>query len=367
MSASMPSIQSRRVRAVPRLAAVLAAIVGLVNLASAVTPTISWRGHVLLQWEPVEAIPVFHALTIPAGVALCVAALYLARRRRRAWQVAFALLLGLGALNLLKGLDFEEAILCFGLAGLLWWGRAAFTVEHEPLNLEVGRWRTPLVVLPALALAAAAVALAVDPDIGLAGTTVRASHLLLGELGLLAAYLAFRPLRAPRALPDLGTRALARELVLAHGEDTLSFFKLREDKHYLFSPDRRAFVGYRVEAGVLLISGDPVGPEAALPALMREVLAFAEVRGLRVGGVGASEAMAERWEEQGLKTIYLGDEALVDTGAFSLEGRPIRKVRQSVTRLSKAGYAASIHSLADLSAAGRWRWTTCAAATRARR
>src|ERR1019366_10568479 len=51
-----------------------------------------------------------------------------------------------------------------------------------------------------------------------------------------------------------------------------------------------------------------------------------------------------------LKTIYIGDEALLDLEQFSLEGRPIRKVRQSVSRLSKAGYAAELRPVAGLDA-----------------
>ena len=50
----------------------------------------------------------------------------------------------------------------------------------------------------------------------------------------------------------------------------------------------------------------------------------------------------------GLRTIYLGDEAIVDLTKFSLQGRPIRKVRQSVTRLQKAGYEAELHDLEAL-------------------
>jgi lysyl-tRNA synthetase class 2 len=40
----------------------------------------------------------------------------------------------------------------------------------------------------------------------------------------------------------------------------------------------------------------------------------------------------------GLRPLYLGDEAIVDTRSFSLEGRWIRKVRQSVARAESAGY-----------------------------
>ncbi len=93
----------------------------------------------------------------------------------------------------------------------------------------------------------------------LAGRAVVAGTLL--AIG----YVVFRPLAAPRGLPGPDARAAAAELVHRYGTDTLSFFKLRGDKQYFFSQDRRAFVGYRIENGVLLLSGDPVGPESHLP------------------------------------------------------------------------------------------------------
>ena len=49
--------------------------------------------------------------------------------------------------------------------------------------------------------------------------------------------------------------------------------------------------------------------------------------------------------------MYLGDEAIIEVGEFSLEGRPIRKVRQSVSRLRKAGYAAELHRVSELAPA----------------
>jgi lysyl-tRNA synthetase class 2 len=163
-------------------------------------------------------------------------------------------------------------------------------------------------------------------------------------------YVIFRPLAAPRALPSPAVRGLAAELVRAHGSDTLSFFKLRADKHYFFSEDRTAFVGYRIENGVLLLSGDPVGPANALRPLLDQLRGFADARGLKLGAVGASERLKPLYEELGLKTIYLGDEAVIELERFSLEGRPIRKVRQSVTRLRKAGFTAELHAVADLDA-----------------
>ena len=173
-------------------------------------------------------------------------------------------------------------------------------------------------------------------------------HLL--EIGTLLAiaYVIFRPLAAPRALPTPAARQAAAELIKSHGHDTLSFFKLRADKLYFFSQDRRAFVGYRIENNVLLLSGDPVGPEECFEELLTDLRAFADARGLKLGAVGASEALCPLYEALGLRTIYLGDEAIVDLDTFSLQGRPIRKVRQSVTRLSKAGFTADCHELGSL-------------------
>src|SRR5207248_3730163 len=49
----------------------------------------------------------------------------------------------------------------------------------------------------------------------------------------------------------------------------------------------------------------------------------------------------------GFKSTYLGDEAVFRPSEFSLDGRAIRKVRQSVSRLEKSGYEVRVLSTAD--------------------
>jgi lysyl-tRNA synthetase class 2 len=348
----------------------------LVNIASALTPTIRWRGHLLLQYEPLEAIRLFHALALPAGAALLLVSPYLAKRRRRASQAAILLMALLGAFDLLKGLDWEETVFTWTMAAVLWVGRDSFGVRHDPISLRSALWRVPLLGAIALALAMVAAwatqgrpsARSVMRETGdllswRAGPMHFEHHRLLHahfawiplgvhlvQIGTLLAiaYVIFRPLAAPRSLPGPALRAAASEVIRAYGSDTLSFFKLRSDKFYFFGQGRRAFVGYRIEGGVMLLSGDPVGPPDAVSPLMHEVRAFARERGLKLGAVGASEGILPVYAELGLRARYLGDEAVVDTTKFSLEGRPIRKVRQSVTRLAKAGYTAELHALSEL-------------------
>ena len=351
---------------VPAFAAVAAALVGLVNIASALTPNIRWRGHLLLSFEPVETIRLFHALALPAGAALLIVAPYLAKRRRRALQAAVVLMLSLGLFDLLKGFDFEESILTWGVAVALGLSREAFTVRHDPNTLRSAVWRVPAVALIGGATALVAVWTGTHASLSTAATETFDllrfqpgpvhfhHHIPIGvhvlELGtlLMIAYLIFRPLTVPRAPASPAARQVAADLVRAHGADTLAFFKLRSDGNYIFSEDRRAFVAYAIENGVLLLSGDPVGPADALPGLLHQVRQFADARGLKLGALGASERLCPLYQELGLHTIYLGDEAVVELDRFSLEGRPIRKVRQSVTRLSKAGYEAEAHDLRAL-------------------
>jgi lysyl-tRNA synthetase class 2 len=136
--------------------------------------------------------------------------------------------------------------------------------------------------------------------------------------------------------------------VRTHGADTLSFFKLRGDVQHLFSGCGDAVLCYRVEGGVMLVAGDPVGPPEAFPGLVAEACRWAELRGLRVGVLGATEPFAHVAATAGLRSIYLGDEAIVDTADFSLEGKRIKKVRQAVMRVQRHGYTAELLRHGDL-------------------
>lgn len=371
-----PLRQVRHGESLPSLAALLTLAVAIVNLVSALTAGVPSRVRLLVHVEPLSVLPVFHALALPAAAALALVAFSLARRRRRALHTAVLLLVALGTADLLKGLDVEEAALSFGLAALLGWGRSAFYVASEPLRLRSRISRLPLVAAGVVSLAAAAVWAAV-PE-GTSGLSIarETAALLFWSTGLiplrddfgwlplgvgllslvglvsLAATL-FRPRVAPTEPTTQQSGRTALEIVRAHGRDTLAYFKLRLDARHFFSARGTAFLAYRVENGVLLISGDPVGPQAELPDLLRDVCSFAERSGLTIGAIGVSEELLALYRHAGLQSLYLGDEAIVDTRTFTLEGRSVRKVRQSVHRLRNAGFTAAVHTVGALDEVAR--------------
>jgi len=148
-------------------------------------------------------------------------------------------------------------------------------------------------------------------------------------------------------------RARARSLVTAWGADTLAPFALRADKSYFFSVEENAFLAYRVVGGIAIVSGDPIGAPEALEPLVTRFLEYARARGWKVAVLGASEETLPLYRGLGLTAIYHGDEAVLDVERFSLEGRRIRKVRQSVHRLRREGYTVRFATPAEIPAVMR--------------
>jgi lysyl-tRNA synthetase class 2 len=319
-----------------------AAIVGCIGVVSSLTPEFADRYQVVQGVLPPGVPAAARFVALAFGIALIWLSRSLARKRKRAWQLAVVIVIGSAIAHMAKGLDIEEsATTLVLLAALLRW-RSRFTA---PGDSEAAR---PLLVIVLLAAAVGAVILGFE----LRGAEIpnRLSDVFeaAGFVGGFAAlFIWLRPLQ--HAVEQTVTeRHAVRELVDAYGTDSLSFFALRKDKSYHFSPSRRAFLAYRVVAGAALISGDPVGEESEFDGLLRDFQGFAHVRGWRLAVVGALGCNLELYERLGMRAISIGDEAVLLPAEFSLEGRAIRKVRQSVSRLEKAGYRFRVVDADDL-------------------
>jgi lysyl-tRNA synthetase, class II len=310
-----------------------AALVGLIGLASALTPEMANRLELVQGILPPGWPEAARVLTVVFGIGLIWLSRSLARRRQRAWQLAVGVVMASAVAHLAKGLDVEEAtVSVLLLLALVRW-RRRFDVPGDPASVR------PLFGLAAGLAGIAAVAGGAE----LRGIELshRTGDALLGlgiVLAFLALYFSLRPFGHAVA-QTVGERRTARALVDAYGSDSLSFFALRRDKSYLFSPSRRAFLAYRVVGGTALVSGDPVGDDAEIDDLLAELRRRARAHGWRLAVVGASGENLDRYRALGLRPVPIGEEAVLRPEEFSLEGRGIRKVRQSVSRLQKAGYS----------------------------
>jgi lysyl-tRNA synthetase class 2 len=178
---------------------------------------------------------------------------------------------------------------------------------------------------------------------------------ILGGGGLLAMLMT---LLSPAPSPPAGTeeeRAEVARLVDADGSDTLAPFMLRGDKSYVFSPDHRAVIGYRVLFGVAAAGADPAGDPRSYPAAVAEFAALARRSGWRMAVLGARADLLGLWSPYGMRAIGIGDEVLLSPGEFGLSGRSMRNVRQAVRRTHNAGITTEVRREGDLGEPDRTR------------
>ncbi|MEW2500236.1 phosphatidylglycerol lysyltransferase domain-containing protein [Amycolatopsis sp. NPDC047767] len=354
-------------------------LAGLLTLLSVVVPSgRNLRGH-LAEWLelPQEATVAAATVAVVTGVLLIMLAAGLRRRKRRAWQLAvgFAVLLTLSHLGLrhVFGAGVVSVVLLIGLIV----NRRYFVAEPDPTT---GRWRAVRVFLQLVlagfvinvVLLSVASGRMLEPLsfpgrlsqsglalVGVSGPAVFHGAWLedlsaaIGLLFSIAAVLvsAYFLLRSAEPAPGLSDEELARLQVLLteHGDrDSLGYFALRRDKFAVFSKTGKAAVTYRVIAGVALTSADPLGDHEAWPGAIEEYLEICKRNAWVPAAMGASELGATVWARFGLEVLEIGDEAIVDTAGFTLDGRIMRGVRQAASRTRRAGYKVLVRRAEDL-------------------
>lgn len=173
-------------------------------------------------------------------------------------------------------------------------------------------------------------------------------HALTSWLTLAAAGAVAGLPRRPPPPADAEDRRHVWALVDDTSGDTLAPFVLRTDKSYVFSPDRRAAVAYRVRLGTAIASGDPVGAPSSYPAAVDAFVEHADAQGWRVAVLGAGPRSLSLWRRHGLWALSIGRDVRIDVATFSLEGRRFRNLRQAVQRSRNAGVTTDIVGERDL-------------------
>ena len=296
-----------------------------------------------------------HAAGVVAGAGLLLLAHGLRRGQRRAWLVALALSAVAALSALLRGPDPIAVVAATAMLVGLAWHRDAFRAQADPTSLlSVARFAVTYLVavlafgVGTLALGAEHVREPVSLGgsleatlAGLAGldgpytyTGAFADFFPAALLALGLAGLAVLSALAFRVVRDDGTtsaadRERARALVHAHGSGTLDYFALRPDKSYFFTAAGDAMLAYAYLGGHALVAADPVGPPAAKARAVDEFVAFCRARGWQPAFLAVREADLPLYERHGLRSLYLGDEAVIHCDRFS----PAKSVRGAVRRV----------------------------------
>jgi len=361
----------------PVLASLLTFLIGLSDVIAVFKPDWTERLGKFVHVAPGALANAARTSDVIIGLLLLMLARGLRRRKRAAWQAVLALL---AFDTVLHFWHFPRVVSISGfvalaLLGVLLYFHEDFYAVGDPRTRRSVLW--VFIGLVAADLAIGLGFLAVGPLsgsypigqriqdvvyelVGVSGPVQWAYdprsdlyHLLTSALGLFTVvvtiYLLLRSAQ-PRARLAAADAVRLRGLLERHGDrDSLGYFALRDDKSVIWSPTGKAAVCYRVAAGVMLASGDPLGDPEAWPGAIAAFLDEAERHAWRPAVMGCSELGAEVWCREGdLTALELGDEAIVNVADFSLSGRQMRNVRQMVNRVAKNGYTAEIRRVRDV-------------------
>jgi phosphatidylglycerol lysyltransferase len=331
----------------PQASAIAVFGAGAVLLFSGATPGLGARMALLRHVVPLPVLELSHLLGSAVGIGLLVLANGLYRRLDAAWYLTIWLLCAGILLSLLKGFDYEEAIILGSVALVLVSGRKRFS---RRASLIEQRFSASWVVAVLLVLGAAVwlvffayrhVPYSRDLwwEFAFEAPAPRSLRALLLATLTAAAYGLWRLLRPskPTVLPPSAIDLERAATLIADAHDTVANLALLGDKNLLFNAERTAFIMYQASGSSWVSMGDPVGPSTLYESL---VWTFIE----NCDGMAVSPVFYQVTPENlplyidlGLSLSKLGEEARVPLDGFSLEGAARADVRHSHRRALRDG------------------------------
>lgn len=331
---------------------------GAILLLSGALPALPERFEVLRDVLPLPFVDASHLAASLAGTGLLLIAPGLYRRLDGAALLARLLLVAGAIFSLLKGLDYEEALACLGVAGALHWTRSAFYRRTE----LVGRPLSPawlVSVLLVVGLSVVAGLLAYGPirydnvlwwQFAWEGNAPRFLRASLGTCVVLAAAAVWRLFAPARVAPAAPLTEADLQHFIALADRTEANLALIGDKRLLFSKGGDAALMYQIRRSSWVVMGDPVGAREAWPDLFWRLRAMADAAQGRLLLYQIGPAMLEIAVGLGLQIIKYGEEAILDLPTFSLAGSRMRSLRQTDRRIARDGASFEVIPAADVAA-----------------
>ncbi len=343
---------------------------GVINLLSALLSHPPQRLVALRRIVPTTVLDTSRTFTLLAGVLLLLTAWGLRRGKRRAFVAAMFLCAVSVPVNMLKAFDFEEATAATALLFVLGVCGDAFRVKSRELSLRALRSRALVAAVGLMVYAVAgcwilearyggggsfphAVAESAYRLFGIGHETLsipydlgsHARHVVrwfLDSLSVLAftlvvgiGLMALKPVRhrGRHRLESARVKALLEQ----YGDSSVAAFALAAEVDYFFSLNGRAVIAYRFESDTLLVIGDPIGPEEELLPLLEAFAAHCSERDWSFAFFQARPERLPLYRELGWRALHIGEDPILWTDRFTLEGSAMGDVRRATRKIEGSG------------------------------
>ena len=346
--------------------ALAVAVMGLIDLGSALLSRPPERLLALRHLVPTDVLDTSRTFTLLAGALMVLTALGLRRGKRRAFVAALFLAAVSVPVNLLKAFDFEEATVAAALMFFLGVNADAFPVKSRELGFR-NLFGPLLLILTGLALYAIGGCWLVEyrfspHEASFSRALVEALYQLFGygEPVLQVArnqhavrwFLGSISVVSLTALVTLAVLLLrpashigrhraevqrVRDIARRHGDGTVHAFAFADDIDYFFSANQRAVIAYKFIDDTLLVIGDPMGPSEEMPALLEAFEHYCREHDWAFGFYQARPEHIRWYRARGWNAVHIGEDPVLRTAKFTLEGSAVGNVRRQVRKLEKQG------------------------------
>lgn len=354
------------------LPAFLLFTLAVTNIISAVTPAMPKRLVLVENLFFHGSASVSNWLVLVSGFILILISFFLFKGLRRAWYLALVLSAFSVIGHILKGVDFEEAILALASFLCLAYTRPFYKLKPDPYFTKVSI-QVALYGLGAILLYGVIGFYFIDQKhfgasfelMSAVKTVLRMFFLFdargvmpatqLGQFFLYSIYLAgtgylliiFYWFLRPHFAKPFNTdeeRKLASDLIKKWGKSQLDYFKIYADKLLFFSSDKEGFISFKMHKHMAVVLEDPVckGPQE-LKAMVREFDKYCKRNGFVSTYYRVPETSLSIYRSLNKKILPVGEEAVVNLVQFSIDGRKMKTTRSAINRLTSQGFVFNIY------------------------
>ncbi len=346
-------------------------VAGLINIVSAISPTLPERIVILEKLLPRLAVTISNFAVFFIGLLLIALSVYLLKGVKRAWRISL-LLLTLSAIgHLTKGIDYEEALVSLlAIASLLYTYRL-YNVRSLPFYLQ-NWWKIWLAAFVALMVSTVGgtyflekVHMGVDysfihsvkasfrliflfdnsaylPQSSFGQHFVLLAHLFSGGLLISAIVLSLRPIFVSDHTDLENDRNHARLLVQDYGKSALDYFKYYPDKLFFFNEN--GFLAYKIQGSYAVVLELPVcGDEETALSLLREFERYCYGNGLKTFYYRVPESSIGIFRQLKKNVLFIGQEAILNLESFSLSGSKMHPLRNAINKAKNAGFTFHVY------------------------
>lgn len=346
---------------IPLVSAILVFFGGFILMVSGALPAEHQRMAILRYAVPLPFVEASHLVASTIGTLLLIVAYGLARRLESAWRVATTLLLLGATFSLLKGIDYEEAVVCLTIAGLLIAGRRWFyrqggvlTGSLQPSEiLAIGLASITSIWIGFIAFRNVAYDDSLWWDFAYRGDASRFLRATVAVAVTVLLTMAYRLMHRSAIANNAASREDLETATAVVGTSELANANLAliGDKRFLFNANNTGFVMYGIQGSSWIAMGDPIVTGDADAAAL--VWQFKELVD-RHSGVPAfyqvSSTNLPLYLDAGFSMVKLGEDAWVDLNEFTLEGAEGRKLRQAMSKAQRTGAIFEVVPAAEVAA-----------------